>query len=148
MAAMSNYLENKLIDHIFRGISYTPSTIAIALLKAAPDDTSTGGTIIEVDAPEYERIEMGPDASLWTGTHGNISGPSSGTNGTTENAVAVEFAAATSTWGSITHVAIMDSLTVGTGNVLFWGSLNTSKTISVGDRVRFEIGRLDIRLDN
>ena len=49
MANMSDYLENKLLDFIFRTSSFSkPSTIAVALCTSAPDDTSTGATIAEV----------------------------------------------------------------------------------------------------
>ncbi len=40
MSAMSDYLENKLIDQLFRGqAAPTTSTLYVGLLTAAPSDT-------------------------------------------------------------------------------------------------------------
>jgi len=150
MANMSNYLENKLIDHIFRGTSYTaPSTLAVALCTAAPNDTSTGATITEVaDSNGYERTELAPDDANWTDTAGGTDETSSGTTGTTSNAAAITFPTASGSWGTITHIAIVDSATHGAGNVLFWGELVTPKTITDQDTFSFSIGNLSVQLDN
>ena len=41
--SFSNYLEDKVLNHVFGGSAYTaPTTLYIALLTSAPDDTSTG----------------------------------------------------------------------------------------------------------
>ena len=39
---------------------------------------------------------------------------------------------------TITHCAILDSSTLGTGNILMYGDLTVSKTISTGDKLIFE----------
>jgi hypothetical protein len=57
MAAMSNWLENRLIDHIYRATAFSmPSNIYIALLttNCVASDTGTnltsgGGTGVEVN---------------------------------------------------------------------------------------------------
>lgn len=92
MASMSNYLENKLIDHLFRTTTFSqPSVIAIALCTAAPTDASTGATITEVSGGDYARQTLNPSNSNWTATQGGTSGASSGTGGTTDNASAIVF---------------------------------------------------------
>ena len=40
MAAFSDYLENKVLGHVFGGTAYTaPSTLYVALYTVAPSDT-------------------------------------------------------------------------------------------------------------
>jgi hypothetical protein len=129
MAAMSDYLENKLVDHVLRNTSFTmPTTIYVALFTAAPSD-SGGGT--EVTGGSYARVQVGPGVADWKSTNGTTSGASSGTGGQTMNASAITFATPTANWGTITHFGIFDALT--TGNLLFHGALTTSKTVNNGD---------------
>lgn len=49
MAALSDYLESALLNHIFRGSTFPkPSSIAIALTSGVPLDSQTGSTIPEI----------------------------------------------------------------------------------------------------
>ena len=146
MSAMSNYLENKLVDHLFRGISFTaPTTMYIGLLTAAPSDTG-GGT--EVATGSYARVQYNPSYSNWKGTGTEVTNtPSAGTNGTTSNAGSITFPAPTAAWGYITHFAIYDNIT--SGNLLFWGALSIAKTVNDGDAApSFSASALSIQLDN
>lgn len=150
MAAMSNFLENALVDHIFRDTAFTkPSTIAIALCTAAPTDASTGATITEVsNSGSYARQNLAASTSNWANTQASGTGASSGTSGTTSNSSAITFPTATGDWGAITHVAILDSTTYGAGNVLFWGALSATKTVTSGDTFQFSAASLQIQVDN
>lgn len=142
MAAMSDYLENKLIDHIFRTSSFTkPTVLAVALFTAAPGDTG-GGT--EVSGGAYARQSLNPLNANWNGTHGNTTGDSSGTSGLTDNASQISFPTATGNWGTVTHIGIFDATSAG--NLLFYGALTASKTVNTGDTFRFNVGDLDITL--
>lgn len=150
MAHMSNYLENKLIDHLFRSTSFTaPTTLAVALCTAAPDDTSTGATITEVaNSGAYARTALAAGISNWANTQASGTGASSGTGGTTSNSSTITFPTATGSWGTVTHIAIVDSTTHGGGNVLFWGALSVSKTVTSGDTFSFNAGDLTVQIDN
>lgn len=150
MANMSNYLENKLVDHLFRGTAYTaPATIAIALCTAAPDDTSTGATITEVpNSGSYARQTLNPSTTNWRDTAGGTAATSSGTTGTTANNATITFPTATGNWGTVTHVVIVDSATWGAGNVLFWAALSASQAINTGGTFSFSAGNLSVQLDN
>jgi hypothetical protein len=130
MAAMSDYLENKLVDHIFRNRSYTvPSTIYVALFTAAPSD-SGGGT--EVSGGNYARVQVGPSDSAWKSTQGTTTAvASSGTGGQTMNGSAIVFPTPSAAWGQITHFGIFDAST--SGNLLFHGALASPKTVNNGD---------------
>ena len=44
MAGFTDYLEDKVLDHVFGGSAYTaPTTLYVGLFTAAPSDTG-GGT--------------------------------------------------------------------------------------------------------
>jgi len=147
MAAMSNYLENKLLDHVFRGVTYTPpSTIYIALFTATPDDTG-GGT--EVSGNAYARVALNPSTTNWAATNGatTTTNPSSGTSGTTSNNSAITFPTATpSNWGTVVAVGIFDAST--SGNLLFWGPLSASQVVNAGSTFSFAISQLGVQIDN
>ncbi len=126
MSAFSNYLENKVMLHVFGGSAYSaPATLYLALYTVAPDDTG-GGT--EVSGTAYARQTVAFTV----------------TNDTASNTSAVEFPTAGSSWGTVVAVGIFDQLT--SGNLLAYGNLTASKTIASGDVFRVPAGDLDITL--
>ena len=129
MAGFSDYLEDKVLDHVFGGVAYTaPGTLYVALYTVAPDDTG-GGT--EVTGGSYVRQ---------TGTF-----TVSGTSPTTAtNSAAIEYPTATADYGTVVAVGILDASSGG--NLLAYADLTTSKTVSTGDVFRFDAGDLDITL--
>ena len=130
MSAFSDYLEGKLIDHIFRTASFTkPTTLAIGLFTAAPSDTG-GGT--EVTGGSYARVALNPLDANWTG-------PTAG-NGQVSNNVAITFPTPSAGWGTITHFGIFDATT--SGNLLIWGSLSPAVIVSTSDTVSFQVAQL------
>jgi hypothetical protein len=127
MAAMSNYLENALINATLRNTSYTsPSTVYVGLFTSDPTDAGSGN---EVSGGSYAREAM------------TFGAPS---NGASVNSAAVEFDQATGDWGTITHFAIFDALT--TGNMLYHGALTASKTIETGDVFKFATSSVSVTL--
>lgn len=146
MASMSNYLENKLIDFLFRGVAFSPpSTLYVALCTSAPTDSSTGSTISEVSGGNYSRQSLAASNTNWYTTNGDTGATSSGTNGTTGNAATLTWAGVTWT-GTVTDVAICDAATGG--NVLFYASLAAAKTVASGDSISFAANSLTIQIDN
>lgn len=136
MSAASNYLENKVLDHVLTATAYSaPSTRHVALFKspvtlAATDAELEAGTLTnEVSGGSYARKAV---------TFGAAVGGVSVTNAT------VTFDAATANWGEITHVAVMDQSTGG--NVLFWGRVTVAKTIESGDTFQISSGNLTVSL--
>ena len=129
MAGFSDYLEDKVLEHVFGGNAYSaPSTLYVALYTSAPSDTG-GGT--EVSGGGYVRK---------TSTF-NVSG----TNPTTaSNASAVEYPTATANYGTVVAVGIFDASS--SGNLLAYANLTTSKVVSTGDVFRFNTGDLDVTL--
>ena len=141
MSAMTDFLENKLIDHLFRTTSYAkPTVLAVALFTTATTDAG-GGT--EVTGGSYARVSLNPLNTNWNATQGGTTGDSSGTGGLTDNALDITFPAPTANWGSIVNFAIMDATTAG--NMLIHGALTTAKTVNNGDPApKFVAGALDV----
>ena len=125
--SFSDYLETKVLDHVFAGTAYTaPSTLYVALFTAAPSD-SGGGT--EVSGGGYARQTIAFTTS----------------GDTTSNNAAVEFPTATANYGTVTHVGVYDASSAG--NLMAWAALTSSKTIETGDVFRIPSGDLDITLN-
>ena len=128
MAGFSDYLEDKVLDHVFGGVAYTAPTKHVALYTVAPTDTG-GGT--EVTGGAYAR-----QTSTFT---------VSGTDPTTAtNAAAVEYPTATANYGTVVAVGILDASSGG--NLLAYANLTASKVVSTGDVFRFDAGDIDITL--
>ena len=64
---------------------------------------------------------------------------------TATNSGAVEFDAATGSWGTISHVAVFDASSGGAQ--IAYAALTTAKAIDTGDVLRFPTGDVDITLD-
>lgn len=146
MAALSDYLENKIIDYILRGQAFTaPATVYVGLLTAAPSDTG-GGT--EVSGNAYARVAVSSSLANWAGTQAAASTvASSGSSGTTSNNAAITFPTPTpSGWGTVTHMAVYDAASAG--NLLFYAPLTASKVINAGDSVSFAPASLTLQIDN
>ncbi len=73
-AALSDYLENKVIDDFLRATAYSPpATVYVALLTAAPNDTG-GGT--EVSGGNYARVAVTSATTAWNNTQASGTGAS------------------------------------------------------------------------
>lgn len=156
MAAMSDFLENKIIDFLFRaqalgvtGASAAagtgPTALFYGLLTAAPSDTG-GGT--EVTGGSYARVSVSSSLANYAGTQAAASTTAStGNTGTTSNNGAITFPAPTASWGVVTHFGVYDASTAG--NLLFWGALTTSKTVNNGDAApSFAAAAFTLQIDN
>jgi hypothetical protein len=146
MGAKTDYLENKIIDWLFRGQAFSPpASLHIGLLTAAPSDSS-GGT--EVSGGSYARVSVTSSLANWAGTQGaGTTVASSGTGGTTSNNGVIQFPAPTANWGVVTHFGIYDASSAG--NLLIWGSLTQAKTINNGDAApSFAAAALSYQEDN
>lgn len=136
MGSISNYLENELLDHIVGKGSYSMPTAYVALCTADPTDAGTGASMNEVaDSNSYARKST--VAGDWNAASG----------GSIDNANSIAFTAASGSWGTITHFAILDSGTHGAGNMLAHGTLDVSKAVESADTVTFDAGALTITLD-
>jgi len=132
MSAASNYLENKVLDHVLTATAYTQPSRFIALFTDNPGEAGSFTNEVSTSGTAYARQPV---------TFDPASSGSSATNAT------VTFPTATANFGTITHVAVVDGDTAGAGNVLFYGAVTTSKTIETGDTFQISSGNLTISLD-
>ena len=128
MAELSNYLENKLLDHVLRNVSYTsPTTVYVGLYTSDPGDGNTG---TEVSGGSYARQIL----SVTTASGGIVT-----------SSADVTFPQATGSWGTVSHIGLLDSLT--SGNLLMHTPLTTSRLIESGDILKISTGNLTAQLD-
>jgi hypothetical protein len=127
MAAMSNYLENALINATLRNTTFTsPSTVYVGLYTTDPTDANTG---TEVTGGSYARKAA------------TFGAPS---NGVSTISSAIEFDQATANWGTVAFFGILDASTGG--NLLYHGALTASKAIDTGDVFKFATSALTVTL--
>jgi len=124
---LSDYLENKLLDHFLGTTAYTsPSTVYVALMTVAEDDTGTAGT--EVTGGSYARQTAAFDASA---------------SGATQNSANIDFEDMPAC--TVVGIALYDALT--SGNLLVHGTLTANKSLDAGDTLRIATGDLDISIN-
>ena len=127
--SFSNYLETKVLDHVFGGTAYTaPATLYLALFTANPNEDGSG-TEVSTSGTAYARQSVAFTIS------GN----------TASNTAAVEYPTATANYGTVSHVGIYDASSAG--NLIAYAALTSSKAIETGDVFRVPTGDLDITLD-
>lgn len=138
MSAASNYLENKVLDHVLTATAFTaPTTRYLALFNNVSTNAAAN---LEAGTLTDEISTSGTAYARKAVTFAAASGGSSSTNAT------VTFDAATANWGTVTHVAVMDGDVEGAGNVLFYGAVTTAKTIETGDTFQVSSGNLTVSL--
>lgn len=138
--ALSNYLENALMNHLFGKATYTAPSIYLALINSslagAPDDTDTGTTLATKEPSGGSYARKATVAGNW----------GSAATGALTNTAAFEFAEATGSWGSIDYVALVDA--ASGGNVLWWGAVDTPRTIGAGVVAKIDIGAITASFTN
>ncbi len=138
--AASNYLELKLLQHIFTTSGYTSPNASLYLALATAVSDAEAGSFTEANFGSYARVRIYGDGSTspyWTVAN------SSGTV-TAKNTGAISFPESTSGTNTITHVVLLDHAT-NSSNVLFVGDV-TDRTILTGDIFRINNNNLSIEL--
>lgn len=127
MGSLSDYIENKILDHLLRNTAYTQlSHLYVGLSTVDPTDDGSG--LAEPSGNGYSRVEV-DDWDDASGRH-------------IQNSGLISFPEATGDWGTITHFAVFDALTGG--NMIAYGTLSTFKDVDDGGSVYFEAGRINI----
>lgn len=142
----SDYMENMLIDAIFRGQTFTAPTGLYVALFTAPGTDAGAGT--EVAGGNYGRVLIPKTLAGWAGTQSaGSTTASTGTSGATSNNGTVTFPTPSAAWGSITHFALYDALSGG-NLIVPTTALQSPKTVNNGDPApSFGIGALTFSLD-
>ena len=139
MAGFTDYLEDKIMNHVFSSTSYTrPTNWYVGLLTATPADAANSpGT--EVSGGSYAR-----QICAFTLTGAGVA--------QAHNTSAITFPAASADWGIVGWVGIYDALT--SGNLCAFQNLqksdfstSTTKTINDGDIFKFNSNTIRITLD-
>lgn len=138
MSALSDYLENKLLDHLLRNTAYSqPGTLHFALFTSDPGESGVSG---EVSGGSYARAAV---------TNNNVNFPQCAASGTPtkSNGTTIIFPTATAAWGTVTHWAIYDAASGGT-NMLMHGALSSPRYVANGDTPKIAAGALAITVTN
>lgn len=128
---LSTYFANGFLDRMFRNQAFTVSATYAALATSAPSDGAAG---TEVSGNNYARKQIsanGGSAPAW----GTVSA------GSVSNGAAVTFATPSGSWGTVTHMMIMDAST--SGNMLAYGDV-TDNAVAANDTVQFATSALTI----
>lgn len=137
----SFYLSKKVIESNAGGVAWTPpANEYLALLTVVPTDASTGATITETDYTSYARTQIGTgnnQTDAWNAATGSTTATV-----TNKNAITAPAATGAST-NPLVAIAILDSATIGAGNIMWWASV-TSTPIANGDTPRIVAGALSL----
>jgi len=132
MANIHAYAEKFMLDYCLTGATATlPAAWTLALSTAVPTSTSTAVSIEIGTASGYSCQTMKMPAA---------SSPA----GSATNTVAATFGPF-STACTISGMFIKDTSATG-GNILWYGSLATARTLAIGDSLVFATGSLTITL--
>lgn len=125
--SLTNTFETTVLTWLLTtGSATRPTTWYVGLFTDDPGETGSG---TEVSGGSYAR----------TAVTFTVSGD------TASNSAGVEFPAATASWGTITHIGIMDAET--SGNMIIHAALTASKTIADGDVFRVPTSELTVTLN-
>lgn len=127
--AISTYLQQKILEHVYKNTTYTPpTTVYVALYTTNPGYNDTG---TEVSGGAYVRQSI---------TFGVFDQDVDDRGYLPSTNDPLEFPEATDDWGTITHVGLRDSLSGG--NLLHFGALSSEVVINTNDQLMFNSGEL------
>jgi hypothetical protein len=127
MAAFSNYMEDAITAWI-NGTTFpsAPTNTYVQLYSQDPTDAGSATGAL------YTRVTYA--ASGWTRGTGGA--------GTLSNTNAITMQSSAGSSATASHFAVFDAAT--SGNLLFYGALSASKSIAVGDEVKFNALQLTL----
>lgn len=137
MASFSDYLELKMLDYIFNdpNTAFISADPYLGLWTSALTDASTGATAGEAAYTTYARAAIA-NASM-----------SAAASGSKTNSTAITFAACTASSAIVTYWCTVDSVTIGAGNVLVWGTCTSTTVDTSHTPPTVAIGGLVVTLD-
>ena len=124
----TNYLANRLIKATVGDVSYTaPDKVYLALYTEDPTKAGIGDS--EVDQASYTRKEV------------TFTNP---VDGVATNAGKIEWGTATSNWGNVGFIGVLDS--ASSGFMLYFTALDNAKEILSGDQFIIDVNKLKLTL--
>lgn len=129
----SQYLEQALLNFLYRGVTFTPpATAYLALSTLAWDPSLDGSSIAEPVGGAYARVAIACNTSNWTAAAGTFPAE-------IDTANDVAFPTATGDWGLIQSVYLTDAASAG--NTLH-GADVTPTAIGTGSSAAYLAGQL------
>ena len=113
-----------------------PATYYVGLLLASPNPDGSGVVEVSTGGTAYARQALVNSKSAL----------STAVNGAVSNISAINFPAATASWGTITDVGIFSALTGGT--LLYSSPQAVQKAFDVGDVAFFDVGDIKWTVQN
>ena len=139
MANISNYLEEALLNHVFRNTAYTMpgATLYVAIFPTTKDTAELEandktGEIVAYDEATRPSVSFAAPSQV-------------GGKATIESSGGVEFTDMPEV--NVGYAAIMDGNTKTEGNILYWMPLTDSKQTNAGDTFTFPEGDIVLDLD-
>ena len=144
MAILSDYLEPKLLDHIFKRSEFArPSSLYMGISSSAFLE-SDNGTTAAAKEPGYDSTTPSYFGDGYSRVQIDNNAQYDATSTNIKNTSGIDFAeAGGSGWGSIQYWAIFDS-NLSTANMLMHGSFTSAVTVSAGSQFRIGSGDLEI----
>ena len=128
----TRYGRRAVLDHML-GRSEHPFPTGRWLALFNGDPTEIGLLDDELTEDGYARVEIT-----------DLLGDAILASGQISNAADIAFEEAGEDWSEITHAGIMDSATIGAGNMIYFGPAATSRTVDAGDSFIIRTGQLTI----
>lgn len=123
---------NIALDAMTGRATQTARTMYLALLTAAPTDSTTMGTMTEVTTPGTNGYSR--QTCAFTAPSGD---PSS-----TENTSLITFGPFSSDLGNVTHLALVSASTGTTGDLVMYWTADVAKDPANGDSITVAAGAL------
>lgn len=137
MANMTSWLEEKILEHILKDESYTPSTaifVGLVNSSASEEDLEEGSYDDEITGYSGDRKEISFSSAV----------QSSG-KGTVKNTNEIDFEDMPDI--EVEYAILTDSSVTSSGNMLYWCPSSTTKTVNSGDTYRIESSALTVDQD-
>lgn len=140
------YWSSQLLKHILGQTTATQQQTTWIALGTTTMWTAAG------TGPSWECSNDGGYARYPVGTNSLFeavtvpgAGPYTGSIATNTATLTIS-AGTTSNWGAVCMIALMNTATIGTGDVLAWATALATRTVLTGDQVLIAAGSLSIQL--
>lgn len=135
MAAMTLYLQKKLLDHVLRIADYDmPAALYLGLHTGNPGEAGSRSFEITFSGSGYARADLSSQMSAT-----DLS------SGSSRLLFVMNIGPATIDWGDVSYVSIDDDPTAG--NMLFYAALELVQNTPIGEQIQFAPGQIVVRLN-
>lgn len=133
----TDYLSDAQLEHTLRTTAFTkPTTLYFALFTADPTRAGLLTNELPIGVGGYARASVAVGDAQWSAPF------TSGSYRAVLNDDTISFGTASGDLGEVTHIGVMDAATEG--NMLYYGALDTPRTILNGDPIQIPAGSVQI----